>query len=54
MPLHVSSTSAHRQEVKIVSYSLWYHHTEGNGEVLVHCLFYHLVCEQNELELHVT
>ena len=28
MSLHVSSTSAHRQEAKIVSYSLWYHHTE--------------------------
>ena len=28
MPLHVSSTSVHRQEVKIVLYSLWYHHTE--------------------------
>jgi len=28
MPLHVSSTSAHRQEAKIVSHSLWYHHTE--------------------------
>jgi len=27
MPLHVSSTSAHRQEVKIVLYSLWYHQT---------------------------
>jgi hypothetical protein len=27
MPLHVSSTCAHRQEVKIVLYSLWYHHT---------------------------
>jgi hypothetical protein len=27
MPLHVSSTRAHRQEVKIVLYSLWYHHT---------------------------
>jgi len=26
MPLHVSSTCAHRQEVKIVLYSLWYHH----------------------------
>ena len=24
MPLHVSSTSAHRQEAKIVLYSLWY------------------------------
>ena len=28
MPLHVSGTCAHRQEVKIVLYSLWYHHTE--------------------------
>jgi len=28
MPLHVSSTRAHRQKVKIVLYSPWYHHTE--------------------------
>ena len=28
MPLHVSSTSAHRQEAKIVPHSLWCHHTE--------------------------
>ena len=28
MPLHVSSTCAHRQEGKIVLYCLWYHHTE--------------------------
>ena len=27
MPLHFSSTSADHQEVKIVLYSLWYHHT---------------------------
>ena len=27
MPLHVSSKCVHRQEVKIVLYSLWYHHT---------------------------
>ena len=26
MPVHVSSTSAHRQETKIVLYRLWYHH----------------------------
>ena len=26
MPLHVSSKCAHRQEVKTVLYSLWYHH----------------------------
>jgi len=28
MPLHVSSTCAYHQEVKIVLYSLWYYHTE--------------------------
>jgi len=28
VPLHVSSTCAHHQEVKIALYSLWYHHTE--------------------------
>ena len=28
MPLHVSSTCAHRQEASIVLYSLWYHPTE--------------------------
>jgi len=27
MPLHVSSTCAHRQEVEIALNSLWYHHT---------------------------
>ena len=27
MPVHVSRTCAHRQEVKIVLYSLWYRHT---------------------------
>jgi hypothetical protein len=27
MPLHVSSTCDHQQEVKIVLHSLWYHHT---------------------------
>jgi len=28
MPLHVSSTCAHHQELKIALNSLWYHHTE--------------------------
>jgi len=28
MPLHVSSTCAHHQEVKIALNSLWYYHTE--------------------------
>jgi len=27
MPLRVSSTCAHHQEVKIALHSLWYHHT---------------------------
>jgi len=26
MPLHVSSTCAHHQEVKVALHSLWYHH----------------------------
>ena len=33
MPLHVSSTRAYRQEVKIVLYSLWYYHTYRTGEI---------------------
>ena len=28
MLLHVSSTCAHPQEVKIALHSLWYHHTD--------------------------
>jgi len=28
MPLQVSSTCAHHQDVKIALHSLWYHHTE--------------------------
>ena len=28
MPLHVSSTCAHHQEVNIQLHSLWYHHIE--------------------------
>jgi len=28
IPVHVSSTCAHRQEVKIALHSLWYHHNE--------------------------
>jgi len=31
MPLHVLSTCAHHQEVKIALYSLWYHHTDTRG-----------------------
>ena len=27
MPLHVSSTFAHHQDIKIAFHSLWYHHT---------------------------
>jgi len=28
MPVYVSSTCGHHQEVKIALHSLWYHHTE--------------------------
>jgi len=30
MPLHVSSTYAHHQEVKIALHSLWYHETTSH------------------------
>jgi len=30
MHIHVSSTCAHHQDVKIALHSLWYHHTETN------------------------
>jgi len=30
VPLHVSSTCAHQQEVKIALHSPWYHHTEAS------------------------
>jgi len=32
MPVHVSSTCVHHQEVKIVLHSLWYHHTYRCGD----------------------
>ena len=35
MLLHVSSTCAHHQEVKIALHNLWYHHTYIGGR-LVH------------------
>ena len=39
MPLHVSSTSAHHQEVKIALQSLWYHQTyRWPSRSLVECL----------------
>jgi len=33
MPLHVLSTCAYHQEVKIALHSLWYHHTETSVTV---------------------
>jgi len=38
MPLHVSSTCAHHQEVKIALHSLWYHQTYSCA---LHSLWYH-------------
>jgi len=38
MPLHVSSTCAHHQEVNIALHSLWYHHTYRWCVVQVRCL----------------
>ena len=48
MPLHVSSTCVHHQEVKIVLHSLWYHHTyrwpsraqAGRIKIVLHSLWY--------------
>ena len=37
MPLHVSSTCDHHQEVKIALYSLWYHQTYRCAHVLETC-----------------
>jgi len=34
VPLHVSSTCAHHQEVKIALHSLWYHHTPIGGRAV--------------------
>jgi len=41
MPVHVSSTCAHHQEVKIALHSLWYHHTEtSEWSKITKILFY--------------
>ena len=39
MSLHVSSTCAHHQEVKIALYSLWYHHTYKCDNKFISCLY---------------
>jgi len=44
MPLHVSSTCAHHQEVKIALHSLWYHHICAHNQevkIALHSLWYH-------------
>jgi len=40
MPLHVSSTCAHHQEVKIALHNLWHHQTETSewSKILDHAL----------------
>jgi len=38
MLLHVSSTCAHHQEVKIALYSLWYHHTYSCDDTEINIL----------------
>ena len=44
MPLHVSSTRAHRQEAKIVLYTLWYHHTYSCALNFIMSLFHASTC----------
>ena len=41
MPLHVSSTCAHHQEVKIALHSLWYHHQRLCNAILTSLVWYH-------------
>jgi len=67
MPVHVSSTCAHHQEVKIALHSLWYHHTyrcddtriqtrfEPLWVILGECrskLIQNLVYKENKLKLY--
>ena len=50
MPLHVSSTCAHHQEIKTALHSLWYHHTEtSEWSKITKIQFYK--CEQIVVEL---
>jgi len=51
MPLHVSSTCAHHQEVKIALHSLWYHHTYRCDDTRG-CVKYWLNTEINYTEMH--
>jgi len=51
MPLHVSSTCTHHQEVKIVLHSLWYHHTYRCNEF---CALSWLITEINILRCTVS
>jgi len=37
MSLHVSSTCAHHEEVKIALHNLWYHHTSVGGRLVHGC-----------------
>ena len=56
MPLHVSSTRAHRQEVKIILYSLWYHHTyrwpSGARDVIMNVYVGHIIAHRVENTPH--
>jgi len=45
MTLHVSSTCAHHQEVKIVLHSLWYHHTYRCDDMIL----VSIVCSQQKI-----
>jgi len=43
MPLHVSSTCAHHQEVKIALHGLWYHHTYTCNAILTSWWWVHVL-----------
>jgi len=43
IPLHVSSTCAHHEEVKIALHSLWYHHTYRCNAILTSWWWAHVL-----------
>jgi len=56
MPLHVSSTCAHHQEVKIALHSLWYHHTYRCDDITRDILYIsvHITRDTLYISVHIT
>ena len=54
MPLHISSTCAHHQEVKIVLHSLWYNHTYSGDDAYFELLMTSRCTTTNVLILYIS